>query len=510
MPLIGRRGPGAPPPFEQLLDKRVAEHNGLDADELRAETDRLSYRRGFLLTRGAPGHDVAELRDWHQRRLGRHRLLTHPDTLVATRRARGTHVALLGIAFDPESPHLTPDEVLDAVLRALPDESAFHALLDRLAGRFRLLVATSGTVRVWHDAMGSASVFYREGGGSCASHADLLARVHRLPLRDVVIPYITTPNYRRRDVKYLPGLISPYEEVLQLTPNTRLDVGSGSVTRYWPREPLRPTTPAEAGAALEQHLRGIAAWFVANGRSPVLGLTGGSDSRGLLVACADLEPTLFTYARSEDGTDLSTPDVATATALAQIVGRPLHTLGVPTKVSLNDVSSPLDAAYRRGAGGVRGIGAAWLGPAAEQLPLEEDPVFVRGFGGEVLRGFYQTHRTASSHVSANQLARTYDVNAGSAPTRAAFEHFIHTTDAKAPVELGYDPNDVLYWEHRMGVWGSAAMSENDLVFTSTIGYSSRNLYEAFLGLDFETRHSRTVVHETYRRMHPELGEHPYA
>ncbi|MDT0165804.1 hypothetical protein Q9R32_09565 [Actinotalea sp. AC32] len=487
----------------ELVLEYAAESVGLSAAEYRAAVDELRYRRGFLLERSVDGGPARS--GWSAERLGAYVLSTHPDTALVVVRGDGVEVALLGEAFDPWQPELRPEGVADVVHQVVRrGEEHLLELLDRLAGRFRVLVVRGEVATAWHDAMGSGAVVYDEAGGTCASHAALLAEHLGRTHRDYVIPFLTTRNYRLRDVKYFPGALSPYDGVLHLTPNTRLDVGSGTVERYWPREALAPVTVDDASRTLEEYLVGQAEWFRSAGRTPLLGVTAGTDSRGLLAAFAEGSPTLFTYVRSEGGRLESNHDSRTAQALAAAVGLSVAVLQVRDVVPLNTTLRPIDVAYRSASGGIRGGNSAWVGAIQRDVEVRPEHLMVRGFGGEVMRGFYQQMPTAMTHLSPNQLARTYDVNAGAAVTRAAFRHLMDTTDMQRAVALGMDPNDVLYWEHRMGVWGSITMLESELATASMPGYNSRRLFSAFLGLDYVTRHSRQVIHDTFRRMRPEL------
>jgi hypothetical protein len=499
--------PGGQDSTDLMVD-RVARAADLTPEEYRRELRSLTFRRGFLLTPAADDARVAAsagVPDWRVRHLGDHVLRLHPEARCVVVRTADTHVALIGDAFDPLDPAASPQVLAERFARTLAQTDEFHDLLDRVGGRFRLVVARGHSATVWHDAMGAASVFYAESGRVCASHSTLVARVTGAEPRDFVMPFVASQGYRRRDVKYLPGALAPYDGVVQLTPNTRLDVERGSVTRYWPREPLVRTTPQAAAAVLEEYLRGMGAWMRAQDRVPLVGLTGGTDSRGVLVACADLRPRLFTYVRSGSGMLAASPDSRAAATLAATLGLPLQVLQVRDRPALNEVTAPVDAAFRLATGHVRGSSATWVGAVHRELPVEPRHLYVRGFGGEVLRGFYQDRPTAATRPTPNQLARAYDVNAGSVVTRAAFEHFTETTGfADACAAGALDPNDLLYWEHRMGVWGSVAMSEADLAMPGIVGYNSRALFSAFLGLDYPTRASRSVVHTTLARMRPEL------
>ncbi len=87
--------------------------------------------------------------------------------------------------------------------------------------------------------MGSRSVFYSVAGPAvAASHAELVREAIGANFADFFVPFIMSKNYVQRDVKYLPGVASPYENVLQLTPNTKLLITEQRTERFWPRETI--------------------------------------------------------------------------------------------------------------------------------------------------------------------------------------------------------------------------------------------------------------------------------
>ncbi len=100
-----------------------------------------------------------------------------------------------------------------------------------------------------------------------------------------------------------------------------------------------------------------------------------------------------------------------------------------------------------------------------------------------MRGFYQVHEPGSVDVSVRQLANAYDVNSGSNVTRRLLRRHDGKNSISPRERLsGYDPNDMFYWEHRMGTWGSVSLTEADLAMPAMVGYNSRNLFKAFMRL----------------------------
>jgi len=173
--------------------------------------------------------------------------------------------------------------------------------------------------------------------------------------------------------------------------------------------------------------------------------------------------------------------------------------------NLNHVDDDYGVAFRKSTAYYRGNDSVWLRKVGEYNVPYNVGLFIRGFGGEILRGFYQTTQMKIAEVNSKQLSRAYDVNAGSNFTRTSFDEFIEISSFKQENFLGRDVNDLFYWEHRMGTWGSIAMSEADLAARSLVGYNSRNLYDKFFGLDFALRDARKPFYDIINRFSPEIS-----
>jgi hypothetical protein len=150
-------------------------------------------------------------------------------------------------------------------------------------------------------------------------------------------------------------------------------------------------------------------------------------------------------------------------------------------------------------------GAPWLVPLMRRNPQHDRGRFIRGSGGEILRGFYQGGSTRIGRIGPAQLAHSYGVSAGSALVRGAFARFIDTTGFTEDRLMGWDPNDMFYWEHRMGTWGSLALAEADLAARSLAGFNARNLFATFMALDWPLRAARRGITEAIAELAPEIA-----
>lgn len=453
----------------------------------------LLYARGFLLCRAA--HPPGAVAGWRKWDVVDGWCLRADPRVPVDHAARGDReVWIVGDAFHPGQ------RVFKQMARHVL-ESDLLETLDGIAGRFLLIHRNGSQVEIYHDAMGARSVFY--GDGVVASHAGLAAEVLGTGLRDWIIPFITSRGYLRRDVKYLPGLDAPFVGVRQLTPNTRLVLPQGRVERYWPRAPLMASDRGQALACLKEHLEGLRHYHDENALEPIVGLSAGRDSRGVLAALACLRPRLFTFVRSADAQSAHSADSRTARQLAEKIGLTVEIIKIPAPPQLDTASTEFAVTFRQNTGYVRGNNSSWVEHYANFPPT--DHVFVRGFGGEIMRGFYPKMKEANPQ----SLSNLYDVNAGSRMSRDAFAEFIEVARWGEESLRGYDPAGMFYWEHRMGIWGSIALSESDMAFRGVPGYNSRDLFKAFMGLPLEVD-PRSIFEMAVVELLPALGGTAYA
>jgi hypothetical protein len=214
--------------------------------------------------------------------------------------------------------------------------------------------------------------------------------------------------------------------------------------------------------------------------------------------------------QKEDAVLALVGDARIAGQLARLKDMELEVWPIPDRLGIDAAMAPLFAAYRQATAGYRGSGAPWLVPLMRRNPQHDRGRFIRGSGGEILRGFYQGGSTRIDRIGPAQLAHCYDVSAGSQMVRGAFARFIETTGFTEERLMGWDPNDLFYWEHRMGTWGSLALSEADLAARSLPGFNARNLFASFMALDWPLRAARRGITEAIAELDPDLARMPLA
>lgn len=461
--------------------------------------DHIDFRLGFICARrNQPLAQQTELARWNRLLTSHHKLFVHPDASLHTvTDAEGRLVVLIGDAFVA---HGTDD--LDALLLRIAKGDRVG--LDDLSGRFALVLLDGADGTVIHDPLGSQSVFYTLGHNAIvASHASLLADQTGEGISKRLQSYMQTEGYRRRTTRFLPGDLSLYEGIVHLIPNNELDMESGVTTRFWPAAPIEPTTPSDLLAVWSEYFERYAAFLSAR-YEPVIGLTGGLDSRTVIATLRHfgLEARYVTWNMGEE-------EAARIPGLAAHVGG-THQWLTLSKESVAPAYGNVRAAARVAAGYTRGTPVL---PALMAELATHRSVFVKGLGGEVMRGPWNSGE--KPWLPTDPAAMMFRQYAGTKPTGAndeydrttagAFEGFIERANYRAELH-GCDIGDLFYWEARMGNWTAVQHSEMGVAMQSHSAMNSRRLFASSWGLAREKRFSADLLSGIMRRFDPRIAE----
>jgi hypothetical protein len=386
--------------------------------------------------------------------------------------------------------------------------------------------------------VGSRSLFYRaEGAFGLASHAELVADAFGDPDDEEARALVASEEFSSRSVKYLPGDLTMYAGVRALVPNCYYDIGARRTVRYWPRERCEPCAFEGFFDALDAHLGALASHL--RGRyTPVLGVTGGIDTRTIMAAFRNhgLPFQGLTWRRRSGG--IGAPELHVAEAVA---------------AELRLEHSYVDVAAVQDPEGIAALSRRNVGGFGRPAPItaelhrrfaSSDALFVRGYGGELVRGFH--NRLDRTPPSARGRLRALGVKAGLArprrPERAideptpaallraydssmgverggteyarratgAFEGFLERAQYSPRLaELGYDLSDLFYWEHRMGVWVSGRLNEMDAALPSLVGFNSRPVFTRAFGMEPRERLTKELLHRVIHRYDEPLASIPF-
>ncbi|WP_020180885.1 hypothetical protein [Methylopila sp. M107] len=425
------------------------------------------------------------------------RLRFDPAAGFSEAAAGGVAVAVVGTCVRTDAdaaPENSSRWLADAL--ATSETLLFSRLAD-LCGRYVVIYRAGGRIHAVGDAACVRSIAYAGDEGVVASHARLVqdnrAATHR------TFTYPTARGY--------PGDATPWAGTHLLTPNLVLDVQTGALRRFYPLEALRPMAVREAADHVLHRASTALRNFLKYGRTIVLGLTAGLDSRCALAVARYANVRLGTLTFLEDASSAVDSDVA------RLIAR--RTSTPHDVIDVNDVdASALDSqfrhsayhmAFRRFTAEMIGRGRPWQVFLSSNL-LEIGRTFYAGHGAietlEDVTGVYM--RTLVRHqakLSDEKLALYED------RARVAFGDYLEKT-CFWPATKFVEAGDLLYWEHRMPAWHSQAIMNRDQAMDTFIPFNSRSIFDAMLSVEQAKRRKGAIQLRLIKRLLPELSDVP--
>ena len=410
--------------------------------------------------------------------------------------------------------HLAEDvSPQDAIANAFDSGglSGIAEALGEIVGRWVLLVRpATGGLHVFHDAIGTRSVFYSTDGEAIASHVDLIMTVHGR---------VADAGASRRPVSQMYAFdLTEVDHIRALLPNFRLDLPGAHAVRIYPlaRNPNEHLSLEELLSKIERLWRAGNRWALSLPYRQVASLTAGFDSR-LMAAMhqgqrSEIEYFTYRMAGGKDEDDFSARtwnrDARTAAAIAEKAGLNHRIIEFSRKPSsrpeVRDVllrNSPLAH-----------------GVAIAERYLEEfgelGAVLHRGSGLEIGREYYASNAFTGSPVDEGR--RLCGIEFGKAPeaserpesTAQLVDRYMDEMGLAEASAYGYSIPSLVYWEYRCGRFQSDILTGLDAAFVPVNGFSSRALWDAILAIPVELRRANWLYFALLGRAMPELNSIP--
>lgn len=457
-----------------------------------------SYRFGFLCL-PPTFRPVEVVKDWTRIQVPGRTVLVHPETShhMITDAADRTVLAI-GDIFVAHGRRELEQSMLDVA-------SGDHSVFDDLSGRFALFIFDDKRPSVINDPLGSQAVFYSGGEHVLvASHSALIAEVLGCLKSSLIKRYMASEEYRARTTRFLPGDLTLYDGVHLLIPNNELSLTTGQTRRYWPRSSTVKSDYAEILELWDEYFSAYAK-FLSPRYRPVVGLTGGVDSRSIIATLRSkqLEMRYETW-------DKMPMDEAN-----RIPGIVAHLGGEHRWIDMSRRSDdPEFLAIREAAKGAAGFtrGTPLL-PAQMAEGAGNRDLFIYGHGSGVFGGVFSRKRKTWLPEDPVKLAYTLyagDVRHNAGPeyrkfTMQAIEGFFARGNYAAGVHDA-DIGDLIYWESRMGNWASQQLAAVSVGLQAHAALNSRRLFQAFWGAEIEARTDKKFQRSIMKHYDPTLAE----
>lgn len=410
-------------------------------------------------------------------------------------------VLAIGTLFEPADPHASPENIAQH-LSTLHTVEELVAASDHLTGRYALFAAIGDAVFAIPDACASKRIAYGTVLGTpvvtsseryalslLGAEPDIDSRVYAL-LRD--------PKFRRRQSPWF-GSTSPDSRFRYVLPNHYLALQQLETYRTaFPSIP-RLADRDKVAAAAEILTGAIRAADVRH--SLVQALTAGLDSRSLFGASLPIRDRIQYYVITDAEEDQSKiPDIVISSRIAR------------------DYGARFSVGYRPS------IPNEFRNLLAQQTLIERDvpkladiyhhylqsppnALVINGNGAEIFRSVYGMQARATP-LSSRSLAILAAVD-GFPLLVERIEEWRTSAEVFARAN-GVSITDLLYWEQRMGLWGSQYPLEQDLAVDQISPFNNRFLIALMLSLPrgYRVVHGYSVGRRLISHFDPALLKYP--
>ncbi|WP_394062392.1 hypothetical protein [Alcaligenes sp. WGS1538] len=465
----------------------------------------LKYRFGFLIANHKHKVDLSSydsLCRWNMIECGEALIAHHYETKFSEFQFQNYIVFTLGDIFCAHG-----GVRLSEILERFSEQDDWDAI-DCLSGRFAILIydkAKNCFEKILTDPIGSRSLFYTTNDTEIvASHSVLLAEILKIRRDEETVEFVKSEDFLTIKTKFLPADLTMYKGIYGMPANHYYSFVQKRIIRFWPRKPIENSDIEKLLSTSKEYLLKQIDYFSSSGVKPIIGLTGGVDCRSIISAWNSkrIRFKCLTWNRN-----LSEEELKIIEKISSHVSADSYLLDTKKIVD----SSSFEALRVYGAIN-RGnfMGKANLTAQTAEF-VDPSDIFVRGLGGEILRGMFNKSSSRDRDLDNFSYAISlYKTNRLKNPSdkfysfvRKAYQEFFVRINLEEQNLFNYDFGDLVYWEQRMSMWAASLLNEADPALKNIAGLNSRKMYEIAYGLPPEERFRRglllkiTSVFDTY-------------
>ncbi|SDS73288.1 hypothetical protein SAMN05192545_1949 [Maribacter dokdonensis] len=463
--------------------------------------DNLKFRRQFLLSPKL----VEELSNWQVRKFGKSYLHVHPDLELNYVEIGNKTLILLGYWLSPHFCDKTNKDLLVEITKQVTYEKDFIEFLNKLVGRFVLIIKINDSFKVFHDACGLRTVYYsvNNNGIHLASQPELFKLIFSLVGNKERTEYFNSDYVKKTKEHWLPCGITLYNSVHQLLPNFYYNSDSNNQIRYWPNinQPIKTRTP-EDGVKVMVDLM-TKTMNCANVRFDIaLAMTAGLDSRLLLSATKKISKDIFFYTLKYRNLTINSVDIKIPNTILTKLGFEHKVIDCTKKAEIqflecyqnNTSNSHLDDWGTIASGIHKGF--------------PKNRVAVRGNCVEIGRSAYFQKLKVNGDIKPDQLI---GIVPGWRDLCFLNEYLSNWLKGVKQFEkYGYDIRDLFYMEHRVGSWQAQSQLEWDIAQEIFVPFNNREIIEVMLSVDSQYRNKQnySFFTEAINLLWPEVLSEP--
>lgn len=410
----------------------------------------------------------------------------------------GKAILLLGLVLDTLSWSINLHHIAEKILKKfIISQELMYNYIDDLAGRYIIALDDGDKIIILQDATGMRSVAYSKKHVLISSHYSLIHQVtphNHHPYFDKYLKYEKLPWT-------LPGNITPYLDIMILTPNHELQLPKMIIKRFWPRKEHQDLTVDYAVDYISNNIK-KQIWTLAKFHKLMVQLTAGNDSRITLSATRFIKDEIYywTYTPAQDIMDIEIPSkLAEENDLSFSVINIKRTLQEEEHKHLLSVAR-INNYHEHNYTNIESY--------FKYLP--KDRINIRSNIIEIIRDSHNqeiysfdlsTNKSKGYFLASTSMQSQYIRDAEAIKIFNDYEKEYDYTNI-----YNYNLCDLMYWEYRMGIWmNNSVLNKDDLNYNTYMLFNHRRILEVALSIPRIYKLNNTLVYEIINKLWPQMN-----
>ena len=501
------------------MNKKTQEHYSGNFSGHNSKMELKICERGFFITDSDSVVVPSWLEQWDLYRIAGMLFYVHPNQTLFFVEYEGDTFFLIGHAFNPFTSEIDEEEILKVIARKKKcDEEHLFDYINSITGVFVLGMISDNHITVLLDCAGMMAGYYGlvEDVLIITSHSVIPAVIFGLQRTEYVERLLKYKFYKLYG-KYLPGDISPYQEIKRIVPNTFIEIDNKwkkiRVERFFPRAALNLiTSEAEYQKQLceiTKILESTMAQIAKKWQKPAISLTGGMDSKTTLSAAKGCYNAFQYFSYVTTKAESVDADAAHIICGAMNLNHRRYDIAVdPSSYEdFDDVKAIL--AFNNDF-----LGSTNINDICKRIYFAENDDFdveVKSWVSEIARANYYKKfekKQMPRDITPRRCSTMYKIFLHDRKllreTDYIFDEYIRKTSLDDQL-YNYDWSDLFLWEIRYGSWGGLVItSEHKYSYDITVPYNNRKLLQMMLAVPLEKRKKDDLHRDLINSMNPDV------
>ena len=476
------------------------------------------FRRGYLITtnKDLKINDYPFLNMWDEFNIKQYKIFVHKEQDFHSKmNYMDMNAVIIGHAYNPFDMKYNEEDLLKDCIEAYHEsKEKFFEKVNEFTGIYLIVIFYNNKIICVQDCGGMKSCYFGKIDGQVyiTSHVQLVADLCDLKMNKTIEKLISTKCYNIGN-RYLPGNMTPYTGLKRLGPNTYLEYNQKDfkINRFYPIKAHKEIkNEQEFNKEIDSivdimHKNCILATL--KWKKPAISLSGGVDSKTTLSVANGLYDKFCLYSFQCKESEIL--DSNAAHKICEKIGQPHKIYKIPENNKDIEDFEIMKKIINHNTAYIMNIPNHEIRKYIFLYRLEDFDIELKSWISEIGRvyierrfGMEMPDIFNARHLSAIQT-RWFAHPILMRESDNYYRQYLIETELNNKL-YNYEHADMIYWEIRMGSWGTNVISSLDIGNKVTMPFNNRNLIEKFLEFSHDDRKLDVVHKEIMKKANKDI------